>query len=208
MAIWIRTSNPFRLRDPLLYKAALHLMLAIPCASTACRTPGYICPSYSTSTREADPWPDTAGSSAIWPPLALQAARKMSKREIPLLKHHVDVWLEMWYHWIFGCSPKFSDQPMFMYLGLSPNLEPHELSSPNNHGFGHFPHIFPTFSMAIFPGVSRTPPAALLALATRLPGFPRRGDPWEKKPNGYWITPYSQYHPGGFPATSRFFHVG
>eukprot|EP00438_Fugacium_kawagutii_P013684 Skav217097 [mRNA] locus=scaffold187:161191:164601:- [translate_table: standard] len=31
--------------------SASHLMLAIPCASTACRTPGYICPSYSTFTR-------------------------------------------------------------------------------------------------------------------------------------------------------------
>ena len=28
--------------------SASHLMLAIPCGSTACRTPGYICPSYST----------------------------------------------------------------------------------------------------------------------------------------------------------------
>lgn len=79
-------------------------------------------------------------------------------------------------HWIFGCSPKFSDQPMFMYLGLSPNLEPHELSSPNNHGFPTFSPLFHGHKLGC-PGslmVWDVPPAALLALATRLQGFPGR----------------------------------
>ena len=65
-------------------------------------------------------------------------------------------------HWR---SPTFSDQPMFKYPQVVSKFWSLTIfQSPNNRGFGHVPHIFPTCSMAKACSASRVGHAA-----TRIP---------------------------------------